>query len=70
LGTGDFALCAPWSTAGVPSLAIPSGLAADGLPLGIQLTGAPSGLDLLIAAAVWCEGVIAFDARPNEVGRA
>ena len=38
VGTGDFALCAPWSTAGVPSIAIPTGLDDDGLPLAIQLT--------------------------------
>ena len=44
-GTGDFALCAPWSTAGVPSIAIPTGLddggpapraPADGLPDGLR----------------------------------
>ncbi len=32
VGTGDFALCAPWSTAGVPSIAIPTGLDDAGLP--------------------------------------
>jgi Asp-tRNA(Asn)/Glu-tRNA(Gln) amidotransferase A subunit family amidase len=39
--TGDAGFCAPWSYAGVPAIALPSGLAADGLPLGVQLVAAP-----------------------------
>ena len=31
-GTGDFMLCAPWSFAGLPSIAIPTGLDDAGLP--------------------------------------
>jgi aspartyl-tRNA(Asn)/glutamyl-tRNA(Gln) amidotransferase subunit A len=64
VGTGDFSLCAPWSTAGVPSIAIPTGLDDAGLPLAIQLTGAPDGFARLLGAAVWCEALIGFDARP------
>jgi Asp-tRNA(Asn)/Glu-tRNA(Gln) amidotransferase A subunit family amidase len=67
IGTGDFALCAPWSTAGVPSIAIPTGLDDAGLPLAIQLTGAPDGLGRLLGAAAWCEALIGFDARPPGV---
>ena len=40
-GTGDFALCAPWSTAGVPSIAIPTGLDEAGLPLAPPAHGLP-----------------------------
>lgn len=69
-GTGDFMLCAPWSFAGLPSIAIPTGLDDTGLPLALQLTGAESGLDRLLGAAAWCEGVIAFDARPTLGARA
>ena len=65
VGTGDFALCAPWSTAGVPSIAIPTGLDDAGLPLALQLTGAPDRLGRLLGAAAWCEARIAFDARPH-----
>ena len=65
VGTGDFALCAPWSTAGVPSIAIPAGLDDDGLPLAIQLTGAPDRFGRLLGAAAWCEAQIAFDAWPH-----
>ena len=64
-GTGDFMLCAPWSFAGVPSIAIPIGLDDAGLPLALQLTGAESGLDRLLGAASWCEGVIGFDLGPG-----
>ena len=63
-GTGDFALCAPWSTAGVPSIAIPTGLDEAGLPLALQLTGSPGGLDRLLAVAAWAEVRIDFRARP------
>lgn len=66
-GTGDFALCAPWSTAGVPSISIPTGLDPSGLPLALQLTGAPAHLGRLIGAAAWCEAIVAFDTRPPEV---
>ena len=64
-GTGDFVLCAPWSFAGLPSIAIPTGVDDAGLPLALQLTGAETELDRLVGAAAWCEGVIAFDARPT-----
>jgi aspartyl-tRNA(Asn)/glutamyl-tRNA(Gln) amidotransferase subunit A len=63
-GTGDFALCAPWSTAGVPSIALPTGLDAAGLPLALQLTGSPSGVGRLLEAAAWVESRIGFRARP------
>ncbi len=66
-GTGDFMLCAPWSFAGVPSIAIPTGLDDTGLPLGLQLVGASRALERLLGAAAWCEGVIGFDAVPAGV---
>jgi aspartyl-tRNA(Asn)/glutamyl-tRNA(Gln) amidotransferase subunit A len=63
-GTGDFMLCAPWSFAGVPSIALPTGVDEAGLPLAIQLVGAEPALERLLGAAAWCERVLAFDARP------
>jgi Asp-tRNA(Asn)/Glu-tRNA(Gln) amidotransferase A subunit family amidase len=62
--TGDPYFCAPWSSAGMPAIALPSGLANDGLPLSIQLVGAPFAEARLLAAAAWCEKVLAFDGRP------
>jgi aspartyl-tRNA(Asn)/glutamyl-tRNA(Gln) amidotransferase subunit A len=63
--TGDAVLCAPWSSAGVPSISIPTGLDPTGLPLALQLVQGPSGLERLLGAATWCEGVVAFAARPG-----
>ena len=64
-GTGDPTLCAPWSYAGVPSIAIPTGVDDDGLPMAIQLVSSPDGLDRLLGVAAWCERIVGFDARPS-----
>jgi aspartyl-tRNA(Asn)/glutamyl-tRNA(Gln) amidotransferase subunit A len=63
--TGDASLCAPWSSAGVPSISLPTGLSAAGLPLALQLVQAPSGVARLLGAAAWCERVVGFAARPG-----
>jgi amidase len=63
--TGDPAFCAPWSAAGLPAIALPSGVARGGLPLSIQLVGAPCAEARLLAAAAWCERVLAFGAAPT-----
>jgi amidase len=63
--TGDASLCAPWSSTGVPSLTLPTGLDPAGLPLALQLVQAPGGLARLLGVAAWCEGVLRFDARPG-----
>ena len=63
--TGDASLCAPWSSAGVPSLSLPTGVDAAGLPLALQLVQAPGGLARLLGVAAWCEGVVRFAARPG-----
>jgi Asp-tRNA(Asn)/Glu-tRNA(Gln) amidotransferase A subunit family amidase len=49
----------------VPSISIPTGLDPAGLPLALQLVQAPSGLERLLGTAAWCEGVVAFTARPG-----
>lgn len=63
--TGDASLCAPWSSAGMPSISLPTGLGAAGLPLALQLVGAPAGLARLLGAAAWCERLLGFAARPG-----
>jgi Asp-tRNA(Asn)/Glu-tRNA(Gln) amidotransferase A subunit family amidase len=63
--TGDPYFCAPWSFAGMPAIALPSGVAAAGLPLSVQLVGAISAEARLLSAAAWCEQVIAFAAAPT-----
>jgi len=62
--TGDPYFCAPWSSAGLPAIALPSGVGASGLPLSIQLVGAPFAEARLLAAAAWCERAIGFSAAP------
>jgi aspartyl-tRNA(Asn)/glutamyl-tRNA(Gln) amidotransferase subunit A len=62
--TGDSTLCAPWSTAGFPSITLPTGVAASGLPLAVQLSAAPDRNAILLNVAAWCEGVLGFSAAP------
>lgn len=62
--TGDGSLCAPWTYAGVPSISLPSGLAASGLPFALQLTATAGNEQALLRTAAWCEGVLRFSAAP------
>ena len=63
--TGDPFYCAPWSFAGMPSISLPTGVAPDGLPFAVQLSGAPWSEPRLLAAAAWCERIIAFKESPR-----
>jgi Asp-tRNA(Asn)/Glu-tRNA(Gln) amidotransferase A subunit family amidase len=62
--TGDPFFCAPWSSAGMPSISLPTSLAGNGLPFAVQLTGAPWSEARLLAAAAWCERAIGFAETP------
>lgn len=64
--TGDAVFCNPWSFAGVPAIALPSGLAEDGLPLAIQLVTGAFAEDHLLSVARWCETILNFSAGPPE----
>ena len=57
--TGNPALCAPATFTGFPAIALPSGLAGNGLPLAIQLVSADD--TRLLAVASWCEARLGFD---------
>jgi aspartyl-tRNA(Asn)/glutamyl-tRNA(Gln) amidotransferase subunit A len=63
--TGDAWFCAPWSSAGVPAITLPSGLAPSGLPYAIQLVGAAGRETPLLGVAAWCEAVLGFTAAPT-----
>lgn len=63
--TGDPVLCAPWSFAGLPSMALPSGLSADGLPLAVQLACGAFQEERLLRVARWCERALNFVAAPE-----
>lgn len=65
--TGSPIFQTPWTTAGLPTISLPSGLSAEGLPLGIQLEGHLFGEGKLLAAARWCERVIGLELMPPVV---
>ena len=57
--TGDASLCAPWSSAGVPSISLPSGVSETSrLPLALQLVQAAGADARLLGVAAWCERVV------------
>ena len=62
--TGDAAFQAPWTSAGLPTIVIPSGLSEDGLPLGVQFAAPPFEEAVLLSAARWCEEALGVNLRP------
>ena len=66
--TGDPAFQSPWTSAGLPTITLPSGLSKLGLPLGIQLAGGPFQEEQLLAVAGWCETALGVDLSPPQVG--
>ena len=62
--TGDPKFQGPWTSCGIPTISIPSGLAQSGMPLGIQLAAAPFAEARLLAAARWCESVLDVHLSP------
>ena len=62
--TGDPAFQGPWTSCGLPAIALPSGLAESGLPLSIQLVASPFAEARLLSAAQWCENVMAVNLNP------
>lgn len=53
--TGDTLFQGPWTACGLPTITLPTGLAASGLPLGIQLAAGSFGEGELLRHAHWCE---------------
>jgi Asp-tRNA(Asn)/Glu-tRNA(Gln) amidotransferase A subunit family amidase len=53
--TGDARFQSPWTHAGVPTIALPSGRSQTGMPLGIQLIAPALEEERLLRAARWCE---------------
>jgi aspartyl-tRNA(Asn)/glutamyl-tRNA(Gln) amidotransferase subunit A len=62
--TGDAWFCAPWSSAGVPAITLPTALSPSGLPWAIQLVGAAGREAALLGTAAWCEAVVPFPSAP------
>ncbi len=56
--TGSAMFQGPWTSTGLPTVTVPSGLSQSGLPLGIQLIAARLEEPRLLSAAKWCEQVL------------
>jgi aspartyl-tRNA(Asn)/glutamyl-tRNA(Gln) amidotransferase subunit A len=63
--TGDPMFQSPWTYAGVPTIALPSGLSQSGLPLGIQLVAPALQEERLLQAARWCEAALGVTLIPS-----
>ena len=64
--TGDPVFQVPWTSSGLPTIVLPSGLSDSGLPLGVQLAGLPFQEEKLLAAARWCEAVLGVSLSPPQ----
>lgn len=63
--TGNAMFQAPWTTSGLPTITIPSGLSELGLPMGLQLASASFDEERLLGAAHWCEESLGIRLEPN-----
>jgi aspartyl-tRNA(Asn)/glutamyl-tRNA(Gln) amidotransferase subunit A len=64
--TGDAVFQSPWTSSGLPTITIPSGLSQSGLPLGVQFGGLPFEEGKLLAAARWCEKTLDVNLWPPD----
>ena len=62
--TGDAAFQVPWTTSGLPTITLPSGLSEDGMPLALQLGGLPFEEGKLLGIARWCESALGVQLSP------
>ena len=62
--TGDTRFQGPWTSCGLPTITLPTGLAKSGLPMGIQLIASPFEEVRLLAIARWCEKMIDVQLAP------
>ena len=65
--TGDAVFQSPWTSCGLPTITIPSGLSRSGLPLGIQLGGSHFGEARLLGVARWCESALGVELAPSNL---
>jgi aspartyl-tRNA(Asn)/glutamyl-tRNA(Gln) amidotransferase subunit A len=62
--TGDASFQSPWTSSGLPTVVVPSGLSELGLPMAVQFGGLPYEEGKLLGAAQWCEQVLGVDLSP------
>ena len=62
--TGDASFQVPWTTSGLPTVTLPSGVSEDGMPLAVQLGGLPFEEGKMLGAAKWCEAALGVRLSP------
>ena len=62
--TGDASFQVPWTSSGLPTVTLPSGLSETGMPLAVQLGGLPFEEGKLLGASKWCENVLDIRLSP------
>jgi Asp-tRNA(Asn)/Glu-tRNA(Gln) amidotransferase A subunit family amidase len=67
--TGDPAFYSPWTTGGLPSITVPTGMSRSGLPLGVQLIGKGHDDAGLLRAARWVEERVAYSPQLPPLAR-
>ena len=66
--TGDASFQVPWTSSGLPTVTLPSGLSETGMPLAVQLGGLPFEEGKLLGASKWCENVLDIRLSPPNYG--
>ncbi len=64
--TGDASFQVPWTSSGLPTVTLPSGLSQDGMPLAVQLGGLPFEEGKLLGVAKWCETALGVQLSPPD----
>jgi aspartyl-tRNA(Asn)/glutamyl-tRNA(Gln) amidotransferase subunit A len=62
--TGDASFQSPWTSSGLPTVVVPSGLSELGLPMAVQFGGLPYEEGRLLGAAQWCEQELGVSLSP------
>ena len=62
--TGDPAFQVPWTSAGLPTVVLPSGISESGLPVAVQFGAPPLQEGRLLGMARWCERVLGVKLSP------
>lgn len=69
--TGDPGFYSPWTTAGLPTITVPTGISRNGMPVGVQLIGKGHDDAGLLRTARWVEERVAYTPRlpPLAIGQ-
>ncbi len=62
--TGDASFQSPWTSSGLPTVVVPSGLSELGMPMAVQFGGLPYEEGKLLGAAQWCEQALGVELYP------